>query len=404
MRQVATTDSAPPIRGGLDGVVVADTQMSRVDGENGQLIIGGHEVGDLAGQHSFEAVCGLLWTGRMPTEQQRADIARSMAAGRITAYERLPALGDALDNRDSMAALRAAVAHWKPADAGAADGEPAANTDIASSVALNAELIGAVAVFAAAWWRQTTGQKPLTPDSQLGLAGDYLRMLRGQTPDPADARALDSYLVTVCDHGMNASTFAARVVTSTGSDVVSAVVAAIAALKGPLHGGAPGPVLDMLDAIGHADAAESWLDRELAAGRRIMGMGHRVYRVRDPRAAVLERAAETLIDERAHSAHDCHLDLARAVERIAQQRLQARHPERSLRANVEFYTAVLLDALGVDRRMFSPTFAVARTAGWCGHIAEQRQYGRLIRPKARYVGPLPAAAARGGTNDGIAYE
>ncbi len=214
-------------------------------------------------------------------------------------------------------------------------------------------------------------------------------MMRGDMPAEPAARALDSYLVTVADHGMNASTFAARVVTSTGSDMVSAVVAALGALKGPLHGGAPGPVLDMLDAIGEPGAAGAWLDAELAAGRRIMGMGHRVYRVRDPRAAVLERATNTYVAAMGDDGGGvrARLELARAVERAAEERLRLRHRGRSLRANVEFYTAVLLDALAVDRRMFTPLFAVARTAGWIAHIFEQRRHGRLIRPKARYVGP-----------------
>jgi citrate synthase len=181
---------------------------------------------------------------------------------------------------------------------------------------------------------------------------------------------------------MNASTLAARVVASTGSDLVSAIVAAVGALKGPLHGGAPGPVLDMLDAIGRPDAAESWLEAELAGGRRIMGMGHRIYRVRDPRAAVLENAAQGLGGSR--------VELARAVERAADGALRRRHPDRPLRANVEFYTAVLLDAVGLPRAAFSPTFAVARAAGWSAHVAEQRAVGRLIRPDARYTGPVPA--------------
>jgi citrate synthase len=211
-------------------------------------------------------------------------------------------------------------------------------------------------------------------------------MALGTDPSPGRAQALDAYLVTVSDHGMNASTFAARVVASTASDMVSAVVAAVGALKGPLHGGAPGPVLDMLDAIGTPERAGAWIEGELAAGRRIMGMGHRVYRVRDPRAAVFERMIERLAQSEASE----RLALARAVERAAEDALRARHPERPLRANVEFFTAVLLEALGLPRVAFSPTFAVGRVAGWCAHFLEQRENGRLIRPASRYVGPAPA--------------
>jgi citrate synthase len=206
------------------------------------------------------------------------------------------------------------------------------------------------------------------------------------------ARGLDAYLVTVVDHGLNASTFTARVVASTASDTVSSVVAAIGALKGPLHGGAPGPVLDMLDGAARLGTERAWLLAEIAAGRRIMGRGHRVYRVRDPRAAVLERAVERLDRELAASggADAEHtrqrLAAARAMERAAEAVLAERHPERQLRANVEFYTAVLLEAVGIPRELFSAVFAVGRSAGWLAHIEEQRRTGRLIRPQSRYVG------------------
>jgi citrate synthase len=240
-------------------------------------------------------------------------------------------------------------------------------------------VIGAPAVFAAAWSRRSKGLEPIAPDASLPHAEDYLRMLGASKEN---ARAMDAYFVTVVDHGMNASTFAARVIASTGSDLVSAITGAIGALKGPLHGGAPGPVLDMLDAIGSADRAEPWIRAEIAAGRRIMGMGHRVYRVRDPRAAVLEREVSRLKSTE-------RLELARVAEKTAERILAEKNPERALRANVEFYTAVLLDAIGVPREAFSPTFAVSRVAGWCAHFAEQKKTGRLIRPSSRYIGPAP---------------
>ncbi|MEZ4310293.1 MAG: citrate/2-methylcitrate synthase [Polyangiaceae bacterium] len=230
----------------------------------------------------------------------------------------------------------------------------------------------------------------VAPDASLSLAADYLRMITG-SPAPAPLVAgLDAYLVTVSDHGLNASTFTARVVTSTGSDPVSSIVAAIGALKGPLHGGAPGPVLDMLDAIGAPEQAAAWIEAELASGRRIMGMGHRIYRVRDPRAAVLERAVAAL-EAAGHTSS--RLALARAVERVAESALAAKYPDRPLRANVEFYTAVLLDAVGLPRTLFAPTFAVSRSAGWCAHVAEQRAVGKLIRPASRYIGARAPAAA-----------
>jgi citrate synthase len=250
-------------------------------------------------------------------------------------------------------------------------------------------LTGATAVFAAAWHRRATGQPIVAPDLSLSHAADYLRMITGESAPPAHVDALDAYLCCVIDHGLNASTLAARVVASTGSDVVSAIVAAVGALKGPLHGGAPGPVLDMLDGIGTAERTRPWLLDEIRSGRRIMGMGHRVYRVRDPRAAALERAAARL---EAAGTTGPRLALARAVEREAEAVLAERHPDRPLRANVEFYTAVLLEAVGVPRTLFSPTFAVSRVAGWCAHVDEQRRRGRLMRPLSNYIGVLPAAS------------
>jgi citrate synthase len=363
-----------PRSGGLDGVEVADTALSDVDGEGGRLVIAGHDIEDLAGRATFEDVCGLMWTGQRPDERGRRDFRRSLAEGRVAGFIDLPRLGDALAASEGMDALRAAVGHLR---FGGDDPH------------IFAGVTGAMAVFAAAWARMRSGREPIEPDAGLDHASDYLRMATGETT-AATAHALDTYLVTVADHGLNASTFAARVVASTGSDLVSAVVAAIGALKGPLHGGAPGPVLDMLEAIGSSDRAQDWLETALTKGERIMGMGHRVYRVRDPRAAVLERAVERL--ESAGLARS-RLALGRAVERAAESLLRERHPERPLRANVEFYTALLLDAVGLPRELFSPTFAVARVAGWCAHFREQRLSGRLIRPGARYVGPMPPAPA-----------
>jgi citrate synthase len=350
--------------GGLEGVVVAETRLSDVDGERGRLVVAGRDVERLAGELSFEETAALLW------EVDAAAARAGIAEGRARAFGRLGGLGDALERADGMDALRASVAHLSEGDG---FGTPAAVT-------------GAVATLAAAWARHRRGARPLAPDPALGHAADYLRMVTGRPPDQAFADGLDAYLVTVVDHGMNASTFAARVVASTGSDMISAVVAAVGALKGPLHGGAPGPVLDMLDAIGTPERAASWIEGELLAGRRIMGMGHRVYRVRDPRAAVLESATRKLGRAGVTSGR---LDLARAVEHAAEGALRQKYPDRPLRANVEFYTSVLLDTLGLDRAEFSPTFAVGRAAGWTAHVQEQRAVGRLIRPASVYVGPRP---------------
>jgi citrate synthase len=363
---------------GLEGIVVADTAKSDVDGAAGQLIIGGYFVEQLAGQASFEDVLALLAEGELPDELGRERVRARLSEGRLRAHERLSRLGDALEQADPMSALMAALAHF-PFEANAA-------LDVAALAS------GALATFAAAWWRIRSGARPLAPDPATRHAADYLRLVRGAPAHDFEARALDAYMVTVSDHGLNASTFAARVVASTGSDPGSALVAAIAALKGPLHGGAPGPVLEMLEQIARPERARSFLEGELAQGRRIMGMGHRIYRTRDPRALVLETALSRLERELGETAEAASIarrvELARAVEREAEALLGARHPTRPLKANVEFYTAVLLDALGLPALLFSPTFAIARAAGWAAHIVEQREGGRLMRPASHYVGPL----------------
>lgn len=375
-------------RSGLEGVIVAETSLSRVDGEQGRLVIRGWDLEQAAGTLQFEEMAQLLWQG----EVGEPGIAAALGRARVAAFAQLDDLGGALESPDGMEALRASISHLSE-EAGESGG-PAQRGEAAEE-GERVRIAAATAVFAAAWARvrgisgPSRGSAPIAPDPALSHAEDYLRMLTGERPAPERAAALDSYLCTVAEHGMNASTFAARVVASTGSDVVSSVVGALCALKGPLHGGAPGPVLDMLEEVGTAERARAWLEASLASGDRIMGLGHRVYRVRDPRAAVLEAAIEQL---EAAGISTQRLALARAVEREAAALLRERHPDRPLEANVEFYTAVLLDTLGLDRRLFTPTFAVGRVAGWLAHIWEQRANGRLIRPSCRYVGPYPEAA------------
>ncbi|WP_394826743.1 citrate synthase [Pendulispora albinea] len=365
---------------GLDGVVAVETALSEVDGALGRLNIAGRDLEGWAPNASFEEACALLWSAADPPLRSAADaplrsagvIRRSLGEHRVKAFARLSELGNALLLPSGMDALRAAMGHLHLAEM--SDG---------SAADASAHVTAAMSVFAAAWGRTRLGKTPIAPDPAAGHVEDHLRMLEGQPASAAQVRALSTYLLTVSDHGMNASTFAARVVASTQSDMVSSIVAAIGALKGPLHGGAPGPVLDMLDAIGDAARAESFIASELAAGRRIMGMGHRIYRVRDPRAAVLERATLALVDSGLRTER---LALARAVERIATGALAAKYPDRKLETNVEFYTAILLDAIGLPREAFSPTFAVGRVIGWSAHVMEQRAKGRLIRPESRYIG------------------
>lgn len=358
---------AKPHSSGLEGVVVGETRLSHVDGEKGQLVIGGLDMEQVAGSLSFNEVCSLLWSDdATQLEHQKLNF----GAARLKVFEQLQT--SQLPMQGGMDYVRSALSTLSLPD---------------DPVQQNIFVTAGVPVAAALWYRRLTNQPVIAPNVTLGQSADYLRMVLGMEEiSSAKIQALESYLVTVSDHGMNASTFAARVVASTASDLLSSVVAGMGALKGPLHGGAPGPVLDMLDAVGHPDRAREWLETELAAERRIMGMGHRIYRVRDPRAAVLEQALRRL---EAHGMTTSRLNLARSVENAATSLLQQRYPDRPLKANVEFYTAVLLDALGLPRELFSPTFAVGRVVGWCAHVREQQRYGRLIRPESKYIGVMP---------------
>jgi len=352
---------------GLDGVAAAETALSHIDGERGELVIAGQRVDDLALKTSFEDLTARLWSvaSGKPVE---ADAARAtLGKAREAAFARLPALLPAAEGLPVIAGFRAAVAGLKPI-AGMAD---------------EAVLVGAMPVIAAALVRGAQGKAPVAPSAGLGHAADTLKMIRGKEAEREEAAALDAYLVTVSDHGMNASTFAGRVVASTKADLFMSVTAAYCALTGPLHGGAPEPVLEMLDAIATRERIEPWIDAALARGERLMGFGHRVYRVRDPRADVLKRAVGLL------GGRTKDLGLAAEVEAYARQALAKAKPNRKLDTNVEFYTAILLDGLAIPRQAFTPIFAAGRTAGWTAHAIEQQRIGRLLRPASAYVGTMP---------------
>jgi citrate synthase len=363
---------------GLDGVVAARTRMSHVDGQNGVLIIGGYELSELAGHVTFEEAAHLLWKGALPSRAELATVRAEMAALRKLPESALQVIHSA---RGALPidALRMACATLS-LDLGV-DGEISREADLTRARMLTARFPTVVAAHA----RIAAGKDPIAPRPDLAHAANFLYMVHGTEPDPIVAHALDTYWVTVIDHGMNASTFTARVIASTRSDMVSATTGAIGALKGPLHGGAPGPVLDMLQDIGSAANAELWLRNELAAGRRIMGFGHRVYKVRDPRAEVLSRVAEEMGDA---VLHDRKLfELARAVEQTALRVLEEAKPGRNLRTNVEFFTALVLQSLGLHPQSFVALFACGRVAGWCAHVIEQHAEDHLIRPQSEYIGP-----------------
>jgi citrate synthase len=357
-------------KSGLDGVPAAETVLSHVDGERGELIIAGEHVGELAAKSSFEGVTARLWNGATLRSLSEANVRASVGAARERVFTRLTELLPATRGLSIVDGFRAAVAGLRAEN----------------GLDHEATIVGAFPVIAGALVQQAKGNKPIAPDPNVSHAADTLKMLLGRKPEAREVAALDAYFVTVCDHGMNASTFATRVVASTQADLFAAVTAGYCALTGPLHGGAPEPVLEMLDAIGTRERIKPWVDDALLRGERLMGFGHRVYRVRDPRADVLKAAIGRL------AADGADLPFASEVETYIREALRRKNPNRPLETNVEFFTAILLDALAIPRQAFTPIFAVARAAGWTAHAREQQRTGRLIRPSSSYIGPVPGAS------------
>jgi citrate synthase len=365
------TQDGRPYSPGLEGVIAGETSIALVDGANGRLLYRGYPIGDLVREGSYPQVAELLWTGAWTTAAQLPCLPLS---DRVTASLRnLPTTTAPMD------ALRTAISTW------GAERQPAWPPTVEQARELTATAPTALASFA----RLRSGKEPLAPDPSLPTAAGFLYLLNGTAPDAAAARALDAYFIVAAEHGFNASTFTARVITSTMSDIASALVGAIGALKGPLHGGAPSEVVDQLHEIGSPERAEQWIDEALARGERLMGFGHRVYRAYDPRAAALRQVAEGM----GNTAE--WLRLAVAVEDIALRKLAERHPDRPLKTNVEYYTAAVLQGVGLPPDVFPSTFALARHAGWTAHVLEQSAANRLIRPDVRYTGPserpLPTA-------------
>ena len=379
--------SGPLAPRGLDGIVAVRTRLSHVDGQNGILIVGGYELKELAGTVTFEEAAHLLWTGHLPNTAEVGLLRREIAAQRSIPDSIMNVVCEcARKGVLPIDTLRVACSMLLPN----MEQATATDTSYVEDVATARMLLARFPTIVAAHARTAAGHQPIAPRQDLSLAANFLYMVNGKDPDAIAARALDTYWVTVIDHGMNASTFAARVIASTRSDMVSAVTGAIGALKGPLHGGAPGPVLGMLLDIREAEKAEAWVRRELTAGRRIMGFGHRIYKVRDPRAEVLARVAE---DMASAVLHDRKLfDLARNVEKIVLRVLEDLKPGRNLKTNVEFYTALVLQSLGLSPETFVAMFACGRCAGWCAHVIEQHAEDHLIRPQSEYIGPHASRA------------
>ena len=355
---------------GLEGIVAGETALSKVDGERGTLLYRGYRIGDLVERGSYGAVANLLWTGdwdrdhRLPTGHVPDAV--------LTTLRALPT------NAKPMDALRTAVSSW-----GATQTLEWPPT-VEQARALTSFSPSALAAFA----RLRQGKDPVDPDPSLDLVSGFLYQLTGERPDRSTTRALDAYFIVGAEHSFNASTFTARVITSSRSDIASAIVGAIGTMKGPLHGGAPSEVVDQLAKVGSKEHAEEWIRETLDRGERLMGFGHRVYRAYDPRAAALRKVAESM----EHKPE--WLKLATEVEDVALRILAERHPERAIKTNVEFYAAPVLQGVGLSPDLFPATFSLARHAGWTAHVLEQAASNRLIRPDVNYIGPderdLPA--------------
>jgi citrate synthase len=355
---------------GLEGVIAGETALSEVDGERGRLLYRGYRIGDLVERGTYGAVANLLWTGEWNREHRlpTGPIPDSV----LTALRALPT------NAKPMDALRTAVSAWGATQA--LDWPPT----VEQARALTSFSPSALAAFA----RLRQGENPVEPDPSMDLVPGFLYQLTGERPDGSTARALDAYFIVGAEHSFNASTFTARIITSSRSDIASAIVGAIGTMKGPLHGGAPSEVVDQLAKVGSKEHAEQWIREALDRGERLMGFGHRVYRAYDPRAAALRKVAESMEHK------PDWLQLAIEVEDVALRILAERHPERAIKTNVEYYAAPVLQGVGLSPDLFPATFSLARHAGWTAHVLEQAATNRLIRPDVIYIGPderdLPA--------------
>lgn len=365
---------------GLEGVVVAETTVGDVRGLEGFYHYRQYSAVELAETRSLEDTWYLLFRGDLPdraaAEAFRAEIAPLREVPAPLA-ELLPELARRAPQAAPLDLLRTTVSMLA-----AIEGfRPSLDADRTELERQALRVCAVVPTLLCATWRLQHGLEPVPPDGTLGYAANYLAMLHGRVPAPEHARAIEQYLISTIDHGFNASTFTARVIASTGADLGAAVVGAIGALSGPLHGGAPSRALQMLDEIGTPERAEAWLREAVARGERLMGFGHRVYKTDDPRSVMLRGVAERLGGPK--------VAFAKQVERTAVQVLAEMKPGRRLYTNVEFYAGVVMDTCGVPREMFTPTFASSRVIGWCAHVLEQAADNRLIRPSARYVGPPP---------------
>lgn len=358
---------------GLEGVIAADTEISLVDGEKGHLIYRGYWAKELAIHYTFEECAFLLLTGKLPSEQELLTFCNSLSKERElplhvrTIIDLLPKNMDMMSViRTSISALGDASFEWKP------------------TIDQAIRIIAVLPTIIAYRYHQEKNSDFIEPQKKLSHIANCFYMLQGYYPTDAQERALSAYFVLTLEHGMNASTFSARTVLSTETDLISAITGAIGAMKGPLHGGAPSEVIQMLNEIKTIENAEDWLRKRLNNKEKIMGFGHRIYKTEDPRAVALKQISETLTGK------DPWLDLALHVERTAIRLLAEYKPGRRLYTNVEFYAAAVLRAVNMPTSLFTPTFTASRVVGWCAHSLEQAEVNRIFRPQSVYVGVMPA--------------
>jgi citrate synthase len=357
---------------GLEGIVATDTKISLVDGERGHLIYRGYWAKDLAINYSFEEVAFLIWYGYLPNNNELQIFSNSLKK-----YRSIPKyLNDIINllprDMDIMSVLRTSISalgnskfQWPPT--------------VEQAIQLTAITPSIIAY----WFRKTNNQEYIEPNEGLDHVSNYLYMLTGEEPLHAHSKALSSYFILTIEHGMNASTFSSRVVASTESEMISAISAAIGSMKGPLHGGAPSEVLEMLEEIGTIENIEPWIIKKLENGEKLMGFGHRIYKTNDPRAEALKEIAKRLTGE------DQWFDLAVELEEKAIKLLNQYKPNRKLYTNVEFYAAAIMKGISLPRELFTPTFTASRMVGWTAHVLEQSSNNRIFRPQSIYTGKVP---------------
>ncbi len=362
---------------GLEGVVVAQTRLSHIDGAEGELIYGGYDIDDLARNTTFEEVCYLLWNGELPNRSQLDELKGQLAAEASLSPELLDVLRSFPKDADPMAVLRTAVSALGMYDAAADDNSEAELRR--KSILLTAKM----PTITAAYDRIRNGKDPVDPRPELGTAGSFLYMLNGEEGNETRCRTMDAALILHAEHGMNASTFAARVTAGTLSDVYSAVTSAIGTLKGPSHGGANVEVMNMLREI-DASGTEpgEWVRGALESGKRVMGFGHRVYKAVDPRASILRELADQIMAE----AGNTHwLTLSDQIRGVMAEEMERKG--KKIYPNVDFFSASVYTTMGIAEDLFTAVFAIARVPGWTAHLFEQYANNRLIRPQADYTGP-----------------